>query len=297
MSTRLLVTGGAGFVGASFLPHARALYEVTSVVRTRRGGHEVGWDLSEPGGPCLPETDIVVHLAALTAKGANDQTATEHYRRHNVVATENLLAALHRDPAYFLYVSTADVYGPGVHRGTITEETPTRPQTPYARSKREAEQIVAEFCADRGIPLGVARLGLVYGPGEVAYRKVIPAFVAAAVAGEPLTLIGEGKAKRQFLFVDDAARALLLMTRRRSEGPLNVVGSSAVTIAELARLVIELAGHDGAITHLPPTGPEVDVLYDPARLEQLGFVESVALREGLQREIEWYRASRRASAL
>lgn len=296
MKPSMVVTGGYGFVGTAFVSQARSAYDVTCVARRRSATTDVVWDLTNARLPELPDADRVVHIASLIAKEAADETTLDEYRRANVDGTRNLLAALPSPPAYVLYVSTADVYGHGRDE-PITESTSPRPQTPYAESKLEAELEVTGFCTTHGIPYGIARLGSVYGPGEAAYRKVIPTFIALAVAGDALPLMGKGTARRHFLYVDDAARALLLMAQSSFRGVLNVVGSTVVSTREVADLIVELSGQTAGIAEAPSNRPEVDILFDATRFAESGFVHAVDLREGLQREIDWHRGVGHAPGL
>jgi len=294
VSRRVLVTGGYGFVGSAFVSKAQTKHEVIRIARTARAGDDIVWDLTGATHPPLPESDYLVHVASLTARQSDDATSAAEYRRHNVTGTQNLFGALASLPRYVLYVSTTDVYGHDKGE-LITEQTTLQPQTLYARSKLEAEQVTASFCAARGIRLGIARLGPIYGPGEAAYKKAIPTFISLAVAGKTLTILGEGRAKRQYLYVDDVARALALMLDVEFDGVLNLAGATAVSIADLAQLIVELSGNATGIEQVVSERPEADVLFDTAKLSGLGFAETVPLSEGLGREIAWYRGRRDAA--
>jgi nucleoside-diphosphate-sugar epimerase len=276
-------------VGSAFVARARELLDVRCVTRSGGRPGDITWDISVARDNSLPPVDCVVHIASLTARERPDPTPAELYQQQNVGGTRNLLEALSSKPAYFLYVSTADVYGQD-YGDRISEATQPRPSGAYAASKLEAEQTALDYCASRGIPCGVARLGLIYGPGEVGYKKVIPSFIELALGGDQIRMFGEGRAKRHFLYIDDLVSALLLMVRIEFEGVLNVVGATVTSVGELADLIVELVGPATGVERVPMDGPERDVLFDTSHLASLGFVEAVGLRDGLQRQIEWQRS-------
>ena len=162
MKPRMLITGGYGFVGSALLRDARKTFNLCLITRTKKKPEDIVWDMTGKP-PDLPDAQYIVHLASATAKAANDTTTLADYRRQNVETTNAFFSALVTKPTYVLYVSTADVYAK--HR------------TPYAISKLEAEAIATSYCRDHNIPLGIARLGLIYGPGEGVYQKAIPMFM------------------------------------------------------------------------------------------------------------------------
>lgn len=289
MKKRLLLTGANGFVGSALVPLAAQRYKLTGISRARRSTDTIVWDFTTQPSPLLPSVDLVIHMASLTAKGKNDSISFEEYKKQNVVATSHLLQAFSNTPSYMLYVSTADVYEQGTGED-ITEQTRRNPQTPYAKSKAEAEDVVASFCSRRGIPYGIARLGLLYGPGEGAYKKVIPEWIRMGLAGNPLIVFGSGNAMRQYLYIDDAIRALLLLINRRERGVVNVVGKTRVTMKTLASIIHEVMGNSVEVSRSKLHYVREDhIVFDTARLAALGFEERVSLREGLMREVAWFK--------
>ncbi len=291
MNPRMVITGGYGFIGSAFVSQARSMFDLSLIHRTKKTSDDIVWDMAGLA-PGLPAAPFIVHLASATAKSANDTTTLADYRRQNVETTKTLFSSLVSKPSYILYVSTGDVYGKN-NGLSISEDTPTNPLTPYAISKLEAEAITASYCRAHNIPFGIARLGFIYGPGEGAYQKAIPVFIQRALSRKPILLLGEGKAKRQFLYVDDCACALMQMVLTQTPGVVNVVGKHSISIADLAKLINLLTHNPAGVTKSSAAHPEVDVLYDCRKLSGIGCTESVSLSEGLQKEIEWFDKARK----
>ena len=149
------------------------------------------------------------------------------------------------------------------------------------------------FCIRRGIPYGIARLGLLYGPGEGAYKKVIPEWIRMGLAGDPLTVLGTGNAIRQYLYIDDAIRALLLLIDHQERGVVNVVGKTRVSMKALASIIHEGTGNNAGISRSKLHQSREDhIVFDTTRLAALGFEERMSLREGLRREVDWFKKQR-----
>lgn len=233
----MIVTGAHGFIGSAFCKVAGHTFDILPILRNTK--------------PPWPNADIVVHLAARTAKVKNDPTGLATYRHDNVLRTKQLFKNLSTKPLYFLYISTMDV-------------TKT-PLTPYAQSKLEAENVVTEYCNKKHIPFGIARLGSVYGPGEGEYGKVIPTFIRAALAGEPLTVTNPRETRR-FIYVCDVAGELVRMIKNKTTGIVQVIGTKEISIGQLAKYINALI--------------------------QKGYKPRDSFEKNLQSEIEWFQKHR-----
>jgi FMN phosphatase YigB (HAD superfamily) len=139
------------------------------------------------------------------------------------------------------------------------------PLTAYAKSKKEAEKVITEFCTLNKIPFAVARLGSVYGPGEGAYGKVIPTFIRAAIAGKPLS-VSDPSARRRFIYVDDVAKKFMYMIENKQTGIVQVTGKKEITIGELAKYINALI--------------------------QKGSIPRNALEKDLKKETQWFKKQR-----
>jgi UDP-glucose 4-epimerase len=281
MKPTLLLTGGYGFVGAALLPILKKHFDVRVITKTHHAASDILWDLTKPYKGSLPKSDVVIHLAARTAKGDKGIIHASEYYKSNVLGTKHLLSAL-KNPTYFLYVSTTDVYG--VVDGLITENTAPMPQTSYAKSKLEAEKIVNKFAKKHGISYGIARLGSVYGPGEQGYQKVIPVFIQKALRKEKLVILGNGKETRQFIHVTDVARALSLLVQKQYEGIIHIAGTKKISMSMLAQTINTLTQNSKGVTK--NTAPRHSIELSVQALNDMGFRERVSFDKGLQEEIQ-----------
>lgn len=267
---RILVTGANGFVGRHVVQAFAGVAEVVQFNRTI-------WDLTKPVTSeirkKIGEIDGVIHLAGLTQK-------SDDYFIQNVIGTINVLEI---PVTYFLYVSTADVYGyPG---NIITEETSTNPQTAYAVSKLAAEHMVRILCTQKNIPFCITRLANVYGPGEDAYQKAIPVFIRLASSGKPIQIFGSGNALRDYIYVTDVARALVDIIQHKRTGIFNIASGNSHSIKEVASLIHQLTLNEKAVEYVKSDKKETDMIFNTSKLTAIGFVPKISLADGLAKEI------------
>jgi len=236
----------------------------------------------------IPEgVDSVVHLGAFTPKAgaqANDLKGSTS----NVSSTLALLLALSEvPPRSFVFASTVDVYGPS--NGAISESEAERPVSLYGWSKLYCERMVLEWCARMGVTPQVLRVGHIYGPGEDAYKKLIPETARKLVARERPKVFSSGEERRSFLHVDDCARALLAATELASfTGPINVVSATAASVKEIVEILVKCSGL-AVVPEIVGGAKGADAVFDATRMNTLLGTETIALRDGLQGELEYFR--------
>lgn len=272
---RVLVTGGAGFIGShlaeSFLADGVAVtvLDDLSTGSTRNIEHlrsspgfrfEEGSVLdAELAGRAVAEADEVVHLAAAVGVKMVFAQPTDTIRR-NVQGTENVLAAAVRGGRKVFVASTSEVYGKDPERGGDsfheTDHVVLGPSMRwcYACSKALDEYLARAYHLDSSLPVVVGRIFNTVGPRQSgAYGMVIPRFVEWALAGEPIQVYGDGLQVRTFTHVLDTVRAIrLLMAEPRAVGEVVNIGSSeTVSILELAGLVKEATGSGSEIVKVP----------------------------------------------
>jgi len=232
----------------------------------------------------------VFHLAAYIPKasGAEDEAAVVG---SNIVGLGELLGAIAGRADRLVFASTIDVYG--IPNAVISEDTPVNPQTLYAASKIFGEVAVRRWASQTGARTAVLRVGHTYGPGEQAFRKLIPNTIRALLAGQPAVQYGEGAEKRDFLYVADAAAALFEAWRSietRSLGTLNLVSGSSVTVADVIATLGRLVGDGAKVERRSASAMAASFEFDTERLRGALHFPRTPLEQGLRAEIESFRS-------
>jgi len=309
---RILVTGGAGFIGANLcraLAHTPTVEAVVVLDDLSTGSTDnltgvAGVELIE-GSILDPDAlrraidgaDAVVHLAARASvpRSLEDPMAT-----HEVNATGTLRvleAARQAGGAHVIVASSSSVYG--ANRSLPAgEDLAPLPLSPYAASKLAGEAYALSYGRSFGLPVLVFRFFNVFGPLQRAghvYAAVVPAFAAAALAGEALPVHGDGGQTRDFTFVGSVVRVLAEGLQRSvtAPGPVNLAFGGRASLLELAQCLGEVIGRPLTLAHGPARAGDVrDSQADQTRLRALfPDIEPVGLLEGLQATVEWFRTA------
>lgn len=307
---RLIVTGGAGFIGANLCRHLENESWAEEVVAlddlsTGRRENLLGTDTRLIEGSILDigtldsvmsGADAVIHLAA---RPSVPRSITDPIRTNqvNVDGTLNVLESARRHGVrQVLVASSSSVYGsnPTLPK---SEDLRAQPMSPYAVSKLAAEQYALSFQHVYGISTLAFRFFNVFGPLQAAghaYAAVIPAFVASALKGQPATIHGDGRQTRDFTFVGTVVEVLADAVRRgfSSPEPINLAFGSRSSLLEVFRLICEILGEDLSVTHTDPRPGDVrDSQADQGRMRKMfPHIEPASLEAGLRATIEWHRS-------
>jgi dTDP-glucose 4,6-dehydratase len=309
--TRVLVTGGAGFIGSNFARHLAArrpdweivvLDKLTYAGRRenladlegRRGFSFVRGDIAdkEAVAAVLPGCAYVVNFAAETHVDRSLYDAGS-FIQTDVYGTFVLLEEARRASGLemFVQISTDEVYG-SVESGSSRETDALMPRNPYSASKAGADRLAYSYFATYGLPVIVTRASNNYGPYQYP-EKVIPLFVTHALDGIPVPLYGDGMNVRDWLHVDDHCRAVeMLMESGRPGETYNIGGGNEVRNIDLTRRILALVGQPESLIRPVADRPGHDRRYslDCAKLRAMGWAPQVPFEEGLRRTVEWYRA-------
>jgi dTDP-glucose 4,6-dehydratase len=310
---RILVTGGAGFISSAFIRHLLKAtpYEVVSLDALTYAGnlenlrdvrsHErlsfVHGDIRDEAlvREVVAGVDVIVNAAAEShveksiAEGASEFVAT------NVEGTRVLLDAVREVPVErFILISSSEVYGTA-EAAPMDEEHPLNPRSPYAATKAGADRLAFAYRATYDLPIVIVRPFNNYGPRQHP-EKVIPRFILQALAGEPLTVHGDGTASRDWLYVEDDAEAIQAVIEADLAAiageVINVATGRDASVSEIADLVLELCGKPATLKeHVEERPGQVTRhIGSTERAERLlGWTARTSLEEGLSRTVAWYR--------
>jgi UDP-glucose 4-epimerase len=306
-SMKIAVTGGAGFIGGNLCRSLARRPDVDEVVViddfstgspenlrdldvTLKRGSILDSDLLDDA---FADVAAVVHLAARPSvpRSLADPMASH---QSNATGTLQVLEAARRSDAYVVVASSSSVYGRNTslpkHEGLLP-----MPVSPYAVSKLATESYAIAYQHCFGVPTLALRFFNVFGPGQTAghaYAAVIPSFLAAALAGEPVVVYGDGQQTRDFTFVDSVTDVLCAaaLGRVSSDGPVNLAFGTRTSLLQLIAELEQVLGRPVPVRHEAARPGDVrDSEADHSRLQAL-FPEArpEPLRSGLERTIEWF---------
>ncbi|QIR84005.1 dTDP-glucose 4,6-dehydratase [Paracoccus sp. AK26] len=325
---RILVTGGAGFIGSAVVRLAVSRgHEVVNVDALTYAANPA--NVADAAASPLytfehvdirdraaldrvfaaHRPDAVMHLAAeshvdrsIDGPGAFVET--------NVIGTFNMLEASRHywtaqgrpEGFRFHHISTDEVFGSLGETGQFTETTPYDPRSPYSASKAGSDHLVRAWHETYGLPVVLTNCSNNYGPYHFP-EKLVPVVILKALAGQPIPVYGDGGNVRDWLYVEDHADALLLVVEKGQIGrSYNIGGENEATNIDLVRTICahmdnlhpEGAPHADLITFVTDRpGHDRRYAIDPARIrDELGWRPSVTVEEGLRRTVEWYMGNR-----
>jgi dTDP-glucose 4,6-dehydratase len=310
-SLRILVTGGAGFIGSNFVRHllnSRTDVEIINFDKLTYAGNPeslvdvaanphysfVRGDIAERRevedvfGTGL---DAVVNFAAETHVDRSIEDASP-FLRTNVFGTQTLLDAARKfHLPRFIQISTDEVYGSAPALASFTEETHLDPRSPYAASKAAADHFVSAYANTYGVSAVVLRCTNNYGPYQFP-EKLIPLIIANAREDKPLPIYGDGMQERDWLFVEDYCRAIVLVLEKAESGKIyNVSAGQPQPNLKIVRTILKHLGKPESLMKYVQDRPGHDRRYalDSSKLQrELGWAPQVSFEDGIRRTIDWY---------
>ncbi len=303
---RVLVTGGAGFIGSHFVKRLAAAGERVVVLdaltysgnRANLEGVEHEFHQGRIDDPATVAAaaagcDAIVNFAAETHVDRSILGATD-FGRTEFFGTQVLLEHVRASGARYVQVSTDEVYGDLERGGSATENDPVRPSSPYSVAKAAGDLHIPAYVRTFGVNASITRGSNTYGPNQYP-EKLVPLFTTNALDGEPLPLYGDGRQVRDWLHVEDHCAGIELVLREGAPGEIyNVGGGEEVENRAIAARILELTGADETLLRHVDDREGHDRRYsvDSAKVRVLGWTPQHRLEDGLPATVEWYRANR-----
>ncbi len=308
---KLLVTGGAGFIGSNFVRWILAREPGLSLVNldklTYAGNPEnlkglengsryrfVRGDVADPAAveQALSGCDALVHFAAETHVDRSIRDAAD-FLRTNIQGTHVLLEQARRVGLQrFIHISTDEVYG-SLEEGEAGEESPIRPNSPYAASKAGADHLVRAYQVTYGLPAVVVRGSNNYGPRQFP-EKFLPLLITNALEDEPLPVYGDGQYVREWIFVEDFCEAIATVLRKGEPGQVYNIGSGdrRVNLDVVEMILEKMEKPRSLVTHVTDRlGHDRRYAISSDKLRALGWAPRHSFESGLDETIGWYRSN------
>ena len=306
---KLLITGGAGFIGSNFIRHILNKYEdysVTNLDKLTYCGNLgnlkdieddkrykfVKGDIADSQlvSRLVKRHDVIINFAAETHV---DRSITDPYSfvRTNVVGTHTLLeAAKASGVGLFIQISTDEVYG-SIAKGSFREKDPLEPNSPYSAAKAGGDLMARSYFVTFKLPVIITRSSNNFGPYQYP-EKVIPLFITNALEGKSLPLYADGMNVRDWLFVLDNCEAIDIVMHKGKPGEIyNIGGVTEITNLELTHSILDILGKDKRLIKFVKDRPGHDKRYslDIAKIRSLGWKPRHDFKSALELTVGWYR--------
>lgn len=307
--TRVLVTGGAGFIGSHFVKFVLQSHPDWHIINLDKlsyaGNLENLTDLPDPNrhqfikGDITDHeivsriwnegVDIVVNFAAETHVDRSILWADDFIKTDVLGAFTLLEAARQFGVKRFIQISTDEVYG-SIESGSFSENSPLNPRNPYSASKAGADRLAFAYFATHNVPAIITRCSNNFGPNQYP-EKFIPLFITNALEGKPLPLYGDGRNVRDWIYVKDHCAAVdFLISNGKSGETYNIAGGNEVENIEIARRIVRKLGKPESLIQLVKDRPGHDRRYslDAGKLAALGWRPQRDFASALDTTADWY---------
>jgi len=288
----ILVTGATGFIGKHLINALKTKEGLENVIAFVSKPIENGnyllhnnYNIS-PGlfeKPVYKNIKTVIHAGAFTPKnGAQANDISQSFS--NIQITINLINALPNSVKHFIFFSTLDIYGES--DTPLSEQSNIEPSSLYGQSKLYCEKMVLAWGKEKQIKVSILRIGHTYGPGEEAYKKIIPICITRLQQNMAPQIWGSGNDLRSFIYVEDVINMVInTISLNGNEGPVNIVSEKSVSINELVKMLIEISGLTIQPEYISLNAKAKNLKFNASKMNKLLGTELTGLKEGLT--VEW----------
>ncbi len=308
---KLLVTGGAGFIGSNFIHYWLKRYPEDSIVNldklTYAGNVENLKSLADnphysfmQGDICdkklvqnlIKDVDVIVNFAAETHVDRSI-SGPNIFIQTNVVGTQTLLEAARERNTRFHHISTDEVYGHlGYDDEPFNEKTPYSPRSPYSASKASSDLLTLAYFKTYSLPVTISNTSNNFGPYQYP-EKLIPKAITDLLQGKKVTLMGEGENIRDWIYVEDHCRGIDLIIKKGKLGETYCIGSrQEKTNKEICMFILKEMGYDESMIETIPhrLGHDFRYAINPEKIQrELGWEPKESFEEDMKKTIQWYR--------
>lgn len=308
--SKILVTGGCGFIGSNFVRHILESYPGYQVLNldalTYAGNKENLHDIEsdarykfikgditnlEEVQPAMNGIDYVVHFAAESHVDRSIDDASI-FVKTNILGTYNLLeCAMRNGVKKFIHISTDEVYGSLPEKGFFTEDSPLAPNSPYSASKAGSDMLVRSYFETFKFPAIITRCSNNYGPYQFT-EKLIPLMISNALAGKKLPVYGDGLNVRDWIYVNDHCRAIDVVLHKGIAGEVyNIGGNNEWYNIDIVKLILKDLGKPESLIQFVKDRLGHDRRYaiDSSKIQkELGWEPETSFEEGIRSTIDWY---------
>ena len=289
----ILVTGASGFIGKKLITALVNVYGVDHILALTskpisecqyllHDNYSFDHDYVIKAG--YADVTTLLHAGAFTPKNSaegNDVVSCTSNINNTIKLLQLELPALEK----FVFLSTLDVYGKDAK---ISEDSPIDPVSLYGHSKLYCEKVIASWAKTNNKIAHLLRVGHIYGPGEEAYQKLIPATMRKLLEGQPLQLWGSGNELRSFLYIDDLVNSILKSLETKADlGVINLVSGKTISVRELIHTLMGISGIDSTVEEVKMTTEGRDLIFDNTKMQKELGLKETSLLQGLTAEWEY----------
>lgn len=293
----LLLTGASGFIGKHLLALLIEKYgrdnilcltsqTISECKYLLHNNYHFEDDFFIKNG--FQDIETIIHAGAFTPKKGSEANNIQ-LSNSNISSTYKLLNAALPRLKKFIYLSTLDVYD---NDKIISESTLEKPASLYGHSKLYSEKMVESWGKEQNKSVQILRIGHVYGPGEEAYQKIIPATINNILSEKPVQIWGSGEELRSFIYIKDIVEAIVGSIDLEDVGVINLVGNRSISIEDLVNTIQLISNKDIAIEKIPVEKKGRDFVFDSSKMNTYLLQKETSLEEGLKEEFEYMKKNK-----